>query len=170
MGDGRVETPLHYQGERRVVTGTVKKTSYKKKRKCFYFFRIFSKASFLLRQVSEFAVKKTETADKNEAACWNLEDFTLHNMHCPAYNKHKRQWGCTLHCSVECPRWSCQGRPLVGSSGARTESGLVSALHVGGRLGRKWEGTQEGKHVFFFFRFSFSLRCCGLENEYSAVV
>lgn len=121
-----------------------------KKRKCFYFFRIFSKASFLLGQVSEFAVKKTETADKNEAACWNLEDFTLHNVHCPVYNKHTRQWGCTLHCSVECPRWSCQGRPLVGSSGART----CLAWSLPCTSAAAWEESEKElkkENVFFFF-------------------
>lgn len=59
MGDGRVETPLHYQGERRVVTGTVKKKATKKNKTIIVsIFRISSKASFLLHQVSEFAVKK----------------------------------------------------------------------------------------------------------------
>lgn len=73
MGDGRVETPLHYQGERRVVTGTVKKKAAKKKNNnCFYSFAFSAKPLFLLHQVSEFAMKKQflspGTADKKEAA------------------------------------------------------------------------------------------------------
>lgn len=181
MGDGRVETPLHYQGERRVVTGTVKKKATKKKTIIVFIFFAFSakplffcciKFENLQWKTNTFSRQRLQIKIKLRSEIWHFLHAgpILHNVHCPVYNKHTRQWGCTPHCSVECARWSCQGRPLVGSSGARTESGLVSALHVCGRLGRKWEGSQGGKPVFFGVFFFFSRRRCGLENEYSAVV
>lgn len=56
------------------------KSCKKNPNNCFYFFAFSAKPLFLLHQVSEFAMKKhflsPETADKKEAAGWNLADFT----------------------------------------------------------------------------------------------